>query len=131
LALHRGFLKHATDAVAVAILRHMVEDKERHVAFGWRYLAERAVRWSDQIREEIERETEQVLEGLVYAGYICPWLAPQPLGLSVTEADIVTRRAGLGAMLPAEEKRIVDEYLSEARDQLLQLNVQLRGVIDA
>lgn len=131
LALHRGFLKHAADPVAVAILKRMVEDKERHVAFGWRYLAERAPRWSERTHEEIEGEVEQVLAGLVYAGYICPWLAPRPLGERITEADIVTRQAGLGAMLPAEEKPIVEQYLAEARDQFLQLGVRLRGVHEA
>lgn len=128
LALHRGFLKHATDTVAVAILRRMVEDKERHVAFGWRYLTERAPRWNEQTRTEIEEEVEQVLRGLVYAGYICPWLAPKPLGVRVTEADVITRRAGLGAMLPDEEGPLVDQYLAEARDQFLQLGVRLRDV---
>jgi hypothetical protein len=128
LELHRGFLRHASDTVATAILKRMVEDKERHVAFGWRYLEERAPNWTDAIRTEIAAEIEQVLDGLVYAGYVAPWLAPEPLDSSIVEADIITRKAGLGAMLPAEEDVVIKQYLNDARDQLKKLGVDMKGV---
>ncbi|CAN5448488.1 hypothetical protein BH09PSE5_BH09PSE5_36840 [soil metagenome] len=69
-----------------------------------------------------------MLEGLVYAGYICPWLAPEPMDPAITRADIITREAGLGAMLPTEEDAIVTQYLIEARDQLATLGVTVNGV---
>ncbi|MGE0808286.1 MAG: hypothetical protein AB7L76_22300 [Burkholderiaceae bacterium] len=128
LALHRGFLRHAVDPVAQAILKRLVEDKERHVAFGWRYLSERAPAWDGAVRGEIAGEIEQVLEGLVYGGYVSPWLAPAPLSPTLVEADAITRQAGLGAMLPEEEAAIIGQYLDEAAGRLAQMQVPVRGI---
>ena len=125
LELNRGYLRHATDPVATAILKRLVKDKERHVAFGWVYLAERAASWDDAQRAEIALEIEQALEGLLFSGYVCAWLAPGNAARDVVAADAVTREAGLGAMSASEEAAVVSQFLVEARDHLARLGIQI------
>lgn len=118
LELHRGFLRHASDPVAKAILKRMVQDKERHATFGWAYLAEHASRWSDDDRAEIDAELAQGLAGFVDSGLTCAWMAADGAGDAVVAADRITRAAGLGAMTPDEERAVLAPYLAECRDRL-------------
>src|SRR4029077_9903910 len=90
LELNRGFLRHATDPVVRAILKRLVQDKERHVAFGWIYLTERSARWHAAARTEIAAEIDQALEGLLLSGAICAWLAPGGIAKDVVAADEAT-----------------------------------------
>ena len=138
LELNRGFLRHATDPVASAIFKRMVQDKERHVAFGWVYLTEHAggsdtggvASWSEALRGEIAAEIDQALEGLLCSGAICAWLAPGGIARDVVEADEITRNAGLGAMSATEESAVVTQFLTEAREHLLRLGVTIADVRD-
>lgn len=134
LELNRGFLRHATDPVAHAILKRMVQDKERHVAFGWIYLTERSAHWDDAARAEIAAEIDQALQGLLLSGAICAWLAPGGIASDVVAADEVTRQAGLGAMSAAEESAVVVQFLGETREHLATLGVSvadIRGSVGA
>ena len=125
LELNRGFLRHATDPVATAILKRMVQDKERHVTFGWVYLTERAPSWTPEQRAEISAEIEQALEGLLCSGMICAWLAPKRIAGDVVASDEITRNAGLGAMSSAEESAVVTQFLGEAQEHLAKLGVTI------
>ncbi len=125
LELNRGFLRHATDPVAVSILKHLVQDKERHVAFGWIYLTERSAHWDDAGRAEIAAEIDQALEGLLMSGAICAWLAPGGVAGDVVAADEITRKAGLGAMSAAEEFAVAVQFLGEAREHLARLGATI------
>jgi hypothetical protein len=128
LELNRGYLRHATDPVVVAMLKRMVQDKERHVAFGWIYLTERAPGWSDAERAEISAEIDQALEGLLCSGAICAWLAPKGIAADVVAADELTRSAGLGAMSAAEESAVVTQFLGEASEHLARLGVGIADI---
>lgn len=128
LELTRGYLRHATDPVATAILKRMVQDKERHVAFGWVYLTERAKGWSDAQRDEIRGEIDQGIEGLLLSGAICAWLAPNGIARDVVAADEITRAAGLGAMSAAEEAEVVTQFLGEAALHLARLGIGIADV---
>lgn len=128
LELNRGYLRHATDPVVVAILKKLVQDKERHVAFGWVYLTERAPSWTDAQRAEIAAEIDQGIEGLLLSGVICPWLAPNGIAKDVVAADETTRKAGLGAMTVAEETAVVTQFLDEAREHLARLGIGIADV---
>ena len=130
LELNRGYLRHATDPVALAMLKRMVQDKERHVAFGWVYLAERAAGWDDAARAEISAEIDQALEGLLLSGAICAWLAPGGIADDIVAADAITRQAGLGAMSVAEESAVVAQFLGEARDHLARLGLAMADMRD-
>jgi hypothetical protein len=130
LELNRGFLRHVTDPVASAILKRLVQDKERHVAFGWIYLGERAPGWNEAQRAEIGAEIDQALEGLLCSGAICAWLAPGGIARDVVAADEITRKAGLGAMSAAEESSVATQFLDEAREQLARLGVTIADIRD-
>ncbi len=118
LELHRGFLRHAEDPVAKAILRRMVQDKERHATFGWAYLQEHAGRWSGDERAEIDAELALGLAGFVDSGAVCAWLAPDGAGDAIVAADRIAREAGLGAMTVDEERAVLALYLAECRVRL-------------
>lgn len=128
LELNRGFLRHATDPVVNTILKRMVQDKERHVAFGWIYLTEHAPTWSEAQRAEIGAEIDQALEGLVCSGAICAWLAAKDIAGDIVSADEITRDAGLGAMSPAEESAIMVQFLGEVQDHLARLGVTIADI---
>lgn len=125
LELHRGYLRFATDPVAVSILRRMVQDKERHAAFGWVYLTEQAPRWTDAIRMEVQEEVEHIIRELVLNGYQCATLAAPGTADLLLAADARTRRSGLGAMAAKEELEVVRQYLSDARTRFATLGVQI------
>lgn len=125
LELHRGYLRFATDPVAVSILRRMVQDKERHTAFGWVYLGEQAATWSPELRFEVQEEVEHIIRALVLNGYQCAALAPAHTASRVLEADAVTCAAGLGAMTSEEEIRVVRRYLDEARTRFRSFGVDI------
>ncbi len=128
LELNRGYLRHATDPVAVAILKRLVQDKERHVAFGWVYLTERTAQWDEAARAEISAEIDQALEGLLLSGAICAWLAPGGIAADIVAADQITREAGLGAMSVVEESAVVTQFLGDAREHLARLGVAIADV---
>ena len=130
LELNRGFLRHATDPTVSAMLKRMVQDKERHVAFGWIYLNEHAPKWHEAQRAEVGAEIDQALEGLLCSGAICAWLASNGIADDVVTADEITRNAGLGAMTAAEESAIVVQFIGEARDHLARLGVTVADIRD-
>lgn len=125
LELYRGYLRHATDPVAKAILKRLVQDKERHVAFGWVYLTERAPRWSAEAIADVVREIETALTDLEFNGYHCAWLVPDNAAAEIIAADRITREAGLGALTPDEELGIFRQFYAEARAQLATLGIAI------
>lgn len=125
LELHRGYLRHAQDPVAVSILKRMVEDKERHTAFGWVYLEEQVATLEKSAFEEIQAEVEHILRVLVLGGYQSTAFAPPGSVIHVLEADAYTRAAGLGAMLPAEEVSVVRQYVADARQRFGALGIHV------
>ena len=125
LELYRGYLRHATDPVATAILKRLTQDKERHVAFGWVYLTERAARWSEAEKADIVAEIDQVVIGLELSGYHCAWLVPGGAADDVVAADRITRAAGLGALKPEEEQAIFAQFFGDARTHLARLGLQI------
>jgi hypothetical protein len=125
LELYRGYLRNATDPVAMAILKRLVQDKERHVTFGWVYLTERAKSWSTETREDIAAEVRHAVDELELKGYHCAWLVPGGAAREIVEADTITRAAGLGANAEEEEHVILKQFLSDARGQFAKLGIEL------
>ncbi|MGE0734827.1 MAG: hypothetical protein AB7G15_15355 [Alphaproteobacteria bacterium] len=126
LELHRSHLRHVKDPVAAAILKRLVTDKERHVAFGWVYLAEHAKKWSASMLADVTSEIEHVIGDLELNGYQCAWLAPNDIAAEIVAADEATRRAGLGASSVAEEAAVLKQWFGEARTAFADLGVTLR-----
>lgn len=125
LELYRGYLRHATDPVAIAILKRLVQDKERHVTFGWVYLTEHARSWSDETREEIRAEAVHAIADLELKGYHCAWLVPSDAAREIVAADSITRKAGLGANSVEEETVILTQFLADARAKFAGLGIEL------
>jgi len=126
LELYRSHLRHATDPVATAILKRLVTDKERHVAFGWVYLTERAKEWTAAMRDEVTGEIEHVIGDLELNGYHCAWLAPNDVAAEIVAADEAARAAGLGASSVAEESAVLKQWFAEARTAFAGLGITLR-----
>ena len=126
LELYRSHLRSATDPVADAILKRLVGDKERHVAFGWVYLTERAKDWTDAMRVDVAAEVEHVIGDLELNGYHCAWLAPGDVAAEIVAADDVTRRAGLGASSVAEETAVLRRWFEDARGTFAKIGIAVR-----
>lgn len=123
LALWRGYRDNAQDPVARRILTLCTADKERHAAFGWLYLESRAPTWSEGDIARISNGIAAYFETVERRGGHCAWLAPDGAATDVVEADRRTAQAGLGALRPEEERDIVADFLSLARDRFAALSV--------
>jgi hypothetical protein len=124
LELCRAWKRDATNAAIVAVLDHVIADKERHAAFGWLYLASRAARWTADERRSIADEIVAHVSNIELKGYHCPWLAPEH-ALAEAEADAVIAAAGLGAATRATEEDVLVAYVGNARARLAELGVTL------
>jgi hypothetical protein len=124
LELCRAWKRNATNAAIVAVLDHVIADKERHAAFGWLYLASRAPRWTADERRSIADEIVAHVSNIELKGYHCPWLAPEH-ALAEAEADAVIAAAGLGTATRATEEDVLVAYVGNARARLAELGVTL------
>ncbi|HTQ32684.1 MAG TPA: hypothetical protein VMI30_00835 [Stellaceae bacterium] len=118
--LHRD---NARDPVARAVLDRLARDKVRHAAFGWFYLETRAATWSDADRAMIADEVTHVIRDVELRGFRCVWLADA--ARDITEADRLTRYAGLGAATREEEEPMLRRFLTDATAQFAKLGVTL------
>lgn len=125
LELHRGYLRHATDPVAVSILKRMVEDKERHTTFGWTYIEQQESNLEKWIIEEIQAEVEHILRVLVLEGYQSAAFASPGTVDNILSADARTYAAGLGALPPQEEVNIVRQYVIDSRQRFRLFGVRV------
>ena len=96
-----------TDPVANRALRMILRDEVRHCAFGWHFIESRLPHMS---ADEIERMRKAFIDTTVnveLTGYRVPWLAPDsPVTDEENRIDRLTRAAGLGASIEAEEKPV-------------------------
>lgn len=125
LALWRGYLDNARDAVAQRLLQLCVADKERHAAFGWLYLEQRAPAWDSGARDAVRDAIAAYVTGIELRGYHCAWLAGGDSGREIVAADEVTARAGLGALEPGQEREILRQFFAGARTRLDALGITL------
>ncbi len=123
LVLFRAYLENAREPVAQQILQKSVEAKERHVAFGWLYVAERASIWSMSERAAVADGIYRYLLDIEMQGYHCPWMAGQN-SAEARAADIAAK-AGLGAATQAQELAIFRSYIEDIRGRLKELGVAL------
>jgi len=116
--LHRD---NARDPVARAILDRLARDKARHAAFGWFYLETRAAQWTSAERAMIADEVTYVIRDVELKGFRCVWLADA--ARDITEADRLTRDAGLGAATGDEEEPVLRRFLADAAAQFAKLKI--------
>ncbi|TAL90628.1 MAG: hypothetical protein EPN62_04890 [Candidimonas sp.] len=123
LALFRAYLDNAREPVARQILQKSVQAKERHAAFGWLYVAERADNWSMSERAAVADGVYRYLLDIEMKGYHCPWMAEQD-GAEAKAADIAAE-AGLGAATQAGEQAVFRSCIEDIRGRLEELGVAL------
>jgi hypothetical protein len=68
------------------------------------------------------------MNALELGGYHCAWLVPGGAADDVVAADRITRTAGLGALLPEEERAIFAQFFEEARAHLGRLGLPIADV---
>ena len=124
LELCRVWRAGATNPAIVAMLDHVIADKERHAAFGWLYLASRAPHWTAKDRTLIAAELGGYVRETEFRGYHCPWLAPEHAAAEA-EADAITAAAGLGAASRAAEEDVLVTYVANARLKLAEFGIVL------
>lgn len=124
-ALYERHAANAREPVAAAILARVVAAKQRHAAFGWLYLAERAAKADAAARADIDRQVAAWVEHVALAGYHVPTLA-SGLPIETEEADrALAAEAGLGSATSAQEHEALRASLQAARSRLQALGLTL------
>jgi hypothetical protein len=105
------------EAIA-AVLRHIAEDKKRHAAFGWEFVADRHRDWDDEGRAAAKAEIARFTDELLLGGYLTPFLAPLGIADDEREAETRAAAAGLGSADEAAQRQALAGFLAEVRDRL-------------
>ena len=124
LELARAWRAGATNPAITTALDKVIEDKERHAAFGWLYLENRARTWTAQDRALIADELAHYMRETELRGYHCPWLAPEHASAEA-QADEITAAAGLGAASRTTEEEVLSNYVANARGKLADFGIAL------
>jgi hypothetical protein len=115
-----------TDPVANRALRMILRDEVRHCAFGWYFIESRLAHMS---AGEIERMRKAFIETTVnveLTGYRVPWLAADsPVTEEENRIDRLTRAAGLGASVEAEEKPVFVACVGRVRKRFAELGIDV------
>ena len=125
LALYRLYAGNAREPVAASILQKVLAAKERHAAFGWLYLEERASRMDAALRQDVVSQIAAWLQGVAFAGYHIPSLATDIDARPDAADATLVAEAGLGAATPESERQAFVDYLVNARARLAQLGLEL------
>ena len=123
LELCRAHLDNARDPVARQLLEKSTRAKERHAAFGWLYVAERAAHWDTAERARVSAQISAYLQDIELAGYHCSWLG-DPAGAEARAAQAASL-AGLGAASQDRERAVLCDYVAAVRARLGELDVSL------
>ncbi|MBT6277104.1 MAG: hypothetical protein HOI95_23595 [Chromatiales bacterium] len=130
LGLWEGYAANATDQVVRNLLDRCVADKRRHARFGWLYLEARQSGWTGAERKEISQYVDTFIRDVELNGYHCVSLSDGPEAVAIGAADETTAAAGLGALAPQEERRVMHGCLTDAIGRLRSLGIDLPDVDD-
>ena len=115
-----------TNPVANRALKLILRDEVRHCAFGWHFIEARLPHMSAQ---EIERMRQTFIDTTVnveLTGYRVPWLAADsPITDQENRIDALTRAAGLGASIEAEEKPVFTACVGRVRRRFAELGIEV------
>jgi hypothetical protein len=115
-----------TNPVAKRVLQLIYRDEVRHCAFGWHYLEARLPRMTRAEIEVVERAVINTTQNVELAGYRVPWLAAAgPNTDEENRIDGLTREAGLGASIEAEEKPVFVACVRRVRERFRGLGITL------
>lgn len=125
LLLYRAYLANAAEPVARALLERVVADKERHAAFGWLYLQERASRIGQDMAAAIGAQAERWVRDVAFSGYTIPSLSTSIDSSAEQQAAATASAAGLGAVTAEAEQEIFRQGLGDARSRFQKLGILL------
>lgn len=125
LELYRLYAGNAREPVAAQILQKVLAAKERHAAFGWLYLAQRAPKMDAASRQSVVAQIAAWLQDVAFAGYHIPSLSSTIDTRAEAAAATRVAEAGLGAATPEREEQALRDYLASARARLAALGLAL------
>jgi hypothetical protein len=122
----RLMIQTTTNPVARRVLQLIMRDEVRHCAFGWHYLEARLPHMApDEIRA-VEHAVIDTTQNVELTGYRVPWLAAaSPATAEENRVDRLTREAGLGASVEAEEKAVFCACVQRVRERFGTLGIVL------
>ena len=125
LELARAALNNARHPIIHAVWARIVDDRSRHAAFGWLYVASSGKRWTAETRAVVAATLAAYINDNVFAGYSCVGLAAPGVADEFSAAEVALEAAGLGGVSAQHEMRALRDVLSRARSEFGALGVVL------
>jgi hypothetical protein len=108
------------------VLRLIMRDEVRHCAFGWHYLEHRLPQMTASEIERMRQTFINVTEKVELTGYRVPWLAEDsPTTDEENRIDRLTRAAGLGASIEAEERPVFVACVQRVRARFAEMGIPI------
>ena len=108
------------------VLRLIMRNEVRHCAFGWHYLEHRLPQLSGDEIERMRQAFIDITEKVELTGYRVPWLAADsPMTAEENRIDRLTREAGLGASIEAEEKPVFVACVQRVRTRFADIGIAI------
>lgn len=111
-ALHRDGV---TNAAVAAVLDRIAEDKRRHAAFGWDFIADRIGNWNQSDRAAAAAEVKRLMREIVLSGYLTPFAAADGIADAECAAEAHCATRGLGSAGQAMQLETLGLYLTTVR----------------
>ncbi len=112
------------DAIAAA-LSFIAGDKRRHAAFGWDFIADRIYTWGDADRAAAKVEIARVVDEIILSGYLTPFCAADGIAEQEKAAEEHAAATGLGSAGGVRQRQALASYLSETRERLQALSIDV------
>ena len=131
LNLTLSHLHQAQDEVVRQALRLIASDKQRHVMFAWAFLGARLPALDGGSRAGVADTVRDVLERVILGGYRNTWLLPAGSRDEWRRAEAETAARGLGASTAAQERSVLRATVTQTRERLATLGVEVPRVSHA
>ncbi|MDO8299851.1 ferritin-like domain-containing protein [Lacisediminimonas sp.] len=117
--------RHTTDPVAKELVLRIMKDEQRHIAFGWRYMAHKVKNFTPELIKDMERVAIDVVENSELKGFHCIWLHPSAETKELIESNNLCAEAGLGACTPEQETETLVKSIGDIRVRLAEWGINL------
>ena len=117
--------RHTTDPVAKELVLRIMKDEQRHIAFGWRYMAHKVKDFTPELIKDMERVAVDVVENSELKGFHCIWLHPSEETRYLIESNNLCAEAGLGACSPEQETATLVTSIKDIRRRLGEWGINL------
>jgi len=124
-AIFEARYRQTTDPVAKELVRRIMRDEARHIAFGWNYMAHKVKNFTPELIKDMERVAIDVIENSELKGFHCIWLYPSKETSYLIESNALCAEAGLGACTAEQETKTLVESISDIRRRLKPWGINL------